>query len=104
MRACSRMEQQQLVSPQRPSESSYSTDSGSTMLHRPLGRRRLGSIIRALAKIFIGGGEASIHRSYSRSSGVSGILKGKRVAGQDTLKRVEHGMVRPVPTREIRLQ
>jgi hypothetical protein len=35
------------------------------MLHRPLGRRRLGYIIRAPAKIFIGGGEATIHRSYS---------------------------------------
>ncbi|MEJ7712984.1 MAG: hypothetical protein WKF84_24865 [Pyrinomonadaceae bacterium] len=30
-----------------------------------LGRRRLGSIIRSVANIFIGGGEASIHRSYS---------------------------------------
>src|SRR2546423_7163020 len=80
------MEQQQLASPRRPSGSSYSTDSGSTMLHRAFGHRRLGSIIRAQAKIFIGGGEATIHRSYSGIGGKFRCLKGKRLANEGSLE------------------
>ncbi len=45
--------------------SGYSTDSEATKKPRPVGRRRLDVMIRAIANIFIAGEEAAVHGGYS---------------------------------------
>ena len=44
--------------------SGYSTDSEATKKPRPVGRRRLDVMIRAVENIFMAGGEAALHSGY----------------------------------------
>ena len=58
-------ERQQSVGPEKLSGQAIQRTQVSTTLHRPVRRRRLAYMIRAVVNVFIAGGEATIHDGYS---------------------------------------